>query len=72
MSEIIREAKLFEAGKYPDRNIEFTEADLDALIAGFKAPVPVRVQHGESPWDGKMGKVISVWRAGKDLMAKIS
>lgn len=71
-NEIIREAKLFEAGKYPDRNIEFTEADLDALIAGFKAPVPVRVEHSGSPWDGKMGRVVKVWRAGRDLMAHIS
>jgi hypothetical protein len=72
-SEVVREAKLFEAGQYPDRGIEFTEADLDAVVAGFKpGGVPVRVEHGMSPWDGKMGRVVAVWRAGRDLMARIS
>lgn len=72
MSEVIREAKLFEAGKYPERNIEFTETDLDAVVVGFKEPVPVRVEHGTSPWEGKMGRVVSIWRSGRDLMGKIS
>lgn len=75
MSEtIVREAKLFEAAAYPERGIAFTEADLDAIVAGFKAErvqVPVRVQHGRSPWEGKFGRVVDIWRVGKDLMGKI-
>ena len=67
MSEV-RKAKLFEAGKYPDRCIEFTEADLDAVVAGFDKPVPVRVQHGPSPWEGRFGRVLKIWREGRDLM----
>lgn len=71
MSVEVREAKLFEAAEYPDRGISFNEADLDAIIAGFNDPVPVRVQHGPSPWDGKFGNVIKIWRSGKDLMGSI-
>lgn len=76
--EIIRDAKLFEAAAYPDRGIAFSEADLDAIVKGFNDEtasglvVPIRVQHGRSPWDGKFGKVVKVWRVGKDLMGQIS
>ncbi len=75
---VVREAKLFEAGSYRERGISFTEADLDAIVAGYKAEaangliVPIRVQHGRSPWEGKFGKVVEVWRSGKDLMGKIA
>lgn len=75
---VIREAKLFEAGTFRERGISFTEADLDAIVAGYKEEtatglvVPIRVQHGRSPWEGKFGKVVDVWRAGKDLMGKIA
>lgn len=74
---VIRDAKLFEATSYPERGISFTTADLDAIIVGFEEEisqgrvVPIRVQHGRSPWEGKFGKVIKVWRAGTDLMGKI-
>ncbi len=32
--EVIRDAKLFEAGNYPDRNLFVSESDLDKIIAG--------------------------------------
>ena len=69
---IIRDAKLFEAGSYPDKGVTITEAELDAMVARFSAPVPVRVEHDDSPWDGKMGFVVSIWRVGKELMGKIA
>jgi len=71
---VVREAKLFECGVYRDREISFTEADLDAIVAGFKSDgerVHVRVQHTRTPFDGMMGHVESVWRAGKDLMGRL-
>jgi len=74
---VIRDAKLFEAAAFPERSIRFTEADLDAIVAGFVDEaatglvVPIRVQHGPSPWEGRFGRVISIWRSGKDLMGKI-
>jgi len=77
MSVVVREAKLFEAADYRERGISFTEADLDAIVAGFNTEtasgltVPIRVQHGRSPWEGKFGKVVKVWRSGKDLMGSI-
>lgn len=70
--ELIREAKLFEAGEYPDKGLTVTESDLDAMVSAFTTAVPVRVQHGESPWDGKMGRVVEIWREGKELMGKIA
>ncbi len=73
METITREAKLFEAASYPERGISFTETDLDAIIAGFKAEgssVPVKVQHTDSPFNG-MGKVIELYRKGKELFGKI-
>ncbi len=71
MSVVIRDAKLFEAAEYPDRSITFTEADLDAIVAGFRDPIPVRVQHGPSPWEGRLGRVVRVWRDGVDLLGRI-
>lgn len=72
--EVIRDAKLFEAGAYPDKGLTASESDLDAMVAAFArvGSLPVRVQHGVSPWDGKMGRVVSVWRVGKELMGKIA
>ncbi len=32
--EIVRDAKLFEAGSYSDKGLEVTEDDLDAIVAG--------------------------------------
>ena len=75
---VVREAKLFEAAFYPERGIEFTASDLDAIVEGFKVEsaaglvVPMKVQHVRSPWEGKFGKVVEVWRVGLDLMGRIA
>lgn len=67
MPEIIeRTAKLFEAGKYPDKGIEITTDNLDAIAAGFGA-VPVKVEHTDTPFDGALGNCSHVWREGNDL-----
>lgn len=69
---VIREAKLFEVGSYPDKGLTVTESDLDVMVAKFTDAVPVRVQHGDSPWDGMMGFVVSVRRVGKELLGQIA
>ena len=51
---IEREAKLFEAGSYPDRGIEITEEDLDSIVANTHE-APVRIEHIDTPFDGAVG-----------------
>src|SRR4030042_1004926 len=67
---IEREAKLFEAGSYPDRGIETTEEDLDR-IAESTSEAPVRVEHSDTPFDGALGVLKSVYRKGKELFGKL-
>lgn len=70
MDTIEREAKLFEAGAYPDRGIEITEEDLDLLIEGT-INAPVRIEHTSTPFDGAIGMLKSVYRKGKELFGKL-
>ncbi len=65
-----KEAKIFEAGEYPDKEITVTEDDLDAIVGNF-AGAPVKVEHTDSPLD-PLGTVKSVWRNGRDLFAKLA
>jgi hypothetical protein len=46
---IERRAKLFETGAYPDKGITVTESDLDRLASNFDLPVPIWIEHAESP-----------------------
>lgn len=67
MPEIIeRTAKLFEAGSYPDKNIEITTDALDTLAQSFTS-IPVKVEHADTPFDGALGNCTKVWRDGNDL-----
>lgn len=68
---IERPAKLFEAGNYEDRKLNVTEADLDKIVGSFSGDVPVKIEHRDSPLDGFLGAVRSVYRQGKDLMGSI-
>jgi hypothetical protein len=70
---VTREAKIFEAGEYPDKNLTVTEDDLDTIVSNF-APdtVPVKIEHESTPFDGKLGNVVKLWRQGRDLMGKIT
>jgi len=67
---IEREAKLFEAGSYPDRGIEVTEEDLDQIIANT-SEAPVRIEHTSTPFDGAIGVLKSVYRKGRELFGKL-
>ena len=71
MSETIqREAKLFEAGSYPERGLEITEADLDRIIE-CTSEAPVRIEHSATPFDGALGVVKSLYRNGRELFGKL-
>jgi hypothetical protein len=67
---IEREAKLFEAGSYPDRGIEVSEEDLDRIIANT-SEAPVRIEHSATPFDGALGVLKSVYRRGKELFGRL-
>jgi hypothetical protein len=65
-----REARLLVTGSYPEKNLTVTEADLDALVAHFSHPVPVKVEHIDSPLD-PLGIVESVRRQGSELLGTL-
>ncbi|MFQ3588019.1 MAG: hypothetical protein SNJ76_10220 [Fimbriimonadaceae bacterium] len=65
-----REAKLFEAGKYPDKGVEVTRDDIVALAANFREPVPVLIEHAASPLD--LGYLTDVEARGDSLFGTIS
>lgn len=67
---IEREAKLFEAGSYPDKGIEITEEDLDAIVANT-AEAPIRIEHSATPFDGALGFLKGVYRRGRELFGKL-
>ena len=67
---IERDAKLFEAGSYPDRGIEISEDDLDAIISNTRE-APIRIEHSNTPFDGALGVLKSVYRKGKELFGKL-
>ena len=46
---IERRAKLFEAGDFPDKGVTITLDDLDRLAANFDLPVPIWIEHSDSP-----------------------
>ena len=70
-ASVERDARLLVAGDYPGKNLHVTEADLDALVTNFRGPVPVKVEHIDSPLD-PLGQVVRVWRQGRALMGRVS
>ncbi len=68
--EVVREAKLFEVGKYPDYGMDATEADLDRLCSGT-VTAPIAIEHVETPFDGALGVLRSVVRRGRELFGML-
>jgi len=65
-----REAKLFEAGSYPDRGIEITEDDLDRIVGGT-GEAPIRIEHTATPFDGALGVLRGIYRKGRELFGRL-
>ena len=65
-----REAMLFEAGDYPDKQISISEEDI-AKLASDSADIPVKIEHADSVLDGVIGTLKQVWADGKRLLGKI-
>lgn len=68
--EVEREAKLFEAGSYPDKGLEVSEEQLQTLVESFTTPVPLRVEHLPHGW--QIGQLKALWRRGKELFGRLS
>lgn len=66
---IERRAKLFEVGEYADKGVSVTRRDLMRLAANFDAPVPVLIEHGESPL--RMGELVEVEPIGGELFGTL-
>ncbi|MGC8668560.1 MAG: hypothetical protein ACP5VE_10655 [Chthonomonadales bacterium] len=63
-----RDCLLFEAGSYPDRGLEVTLQDLEAIARNTPAEVPVKIEHlGQSPFDAAMGTVGRLRVVGRRL-----
>lgn len=64
-----RRAKLFEAGDYPDKGLSVTVEDLARLEESFEGPVPVLIEHAESPLH--LGELTSVEAIGGELFGTV-
>ncbi len=67
---IYRDAKLIEAGVYPDKGVAITEAHLEGLTRSFRTPAPILVEHRPSPL--LLGWLVRVWRQGDTLYGRLA
>lgn len=67
---IDRRAKLFEAGDYPDKGICVSPEQIAELAANFELPVPVWIEHAESPLE--LGYLTDVEAVGSELFGTIA
>jgi hypothetical protein len=70
---VIKRGKVFEAGDYPDKGVDFTPEDLLRATVDFQ-PIPINSGHplNASPLDGLMGELRSIELAddGVSLMGE--
>lgn len=65
-----RRAKLFEVGHFPDKGVTVTPETLATLAENFDLPVPVLIEHAESPLE--MGYLTDVEHEGNELFGTIT
>lgn len=65
-----RKAKLFEVGEYNDKNLHVTRANLKTLETTFDFPVPILVEHIETPM--RLGYLTDVKAVGTELFGVLS
>jgi hypothetical protein len=69
--QVVKQSKLFEAGHYPDKGVTVSESDLDRMVSRF-SPVPIKVEHMDTPFDGALGTVSKIWRKGIELFGDLA
>jgi hypothetical protein len=67
---IDRSAKLFEAGIYPDKRVTVTQIELQQMVDHFDLPIPVLIEHAESPL--QIGFVTEIHLEGSELFGNIA
>lgn len=67
---VVRRAKLFEAGEYPDKGVTVTAEALQKLDERFDLPVPVLIEHAKSPLE--LGFLTDVRREGEELYGTVA
>lgn len=70
LSWVDRKAKLFEVGEYADKNLRVEASDLHRLAASLDAPIPVWIEHTETPLE--MGYLTDIQAAGNELFGVLS
>ena len=72
MREVIKHAKLFEAGDYPDKGLSVSEEDLD-VMARTSGEVPLTVGHLDPDTENplRLGAVGNLHRKGRELFGVI-
>lgn len=67
---VVRTGKVFEAGDFPDKNVQFDENDLDLAVKTF-SPVDNDLEHASTILDGHLGKLQKVWKQGTELFGEV-
>lgn len=65
-----RDAKLFEAGDYPDKGLTVTPDQMASWVSAFDLPVPIWIEHGKHPLE--LGYVTAVRVEGSDLKGTVA
>lgn len=65
-----RRAKLFEAGEFPDKGVSISCEHLAEIATRFGEPVPVLIEHSESPFE--LGYLVAVAAEGAELFGRIA
>lgn len=68
-SVVERDALLFRAGSYPDKDLDITEEDLDRMVESF-TPAPIKVEHTDTPL--RLGILTRIWRVGRELFGRLA
>jgi len=66
---VIRRAKLFQAGEFPDKGVTITVETLAGIVQNFDQPVPVWIEHNPNPL--KLGVLKSVELKGDELFGTL-
>ena len=67
---IDRPAKIFESGEYPEKAVSIDAAHLERLAAHFDLPVPILIEHSNSPLE--LGYLSQVVAEGDELFGTIT
>ena len=70
MEWIDRQAKLFEAGDYPDKGVSVSPDHVQGLVDSFDLPVPVLIEHSDSPLE--LGFLTAVQSQNGELFGTVA